>query len=105
MTITANPSVRQVLAKVTQDPEYRVVARKPVLSGPHIGLVAVPYGVFAAAPWAYLAGSIPFLLMLVLNQFAIYVSFTPLHDAVHESASSNERVNNLIGTVSAFIFV
>ena len=40
-----------------------------------------------------------------LNQFAIYVSFTPLHDAVHESASSNERINNLIGTVSAFIFV
>ena len=43
--------------------------------------------------------------MLVLNQFAIYMSFTPLHDAVHESASSNERLNNLIGTVSAFLFV
>jgi vanillate O-demethylase ferredoxin subunit len=43
--------------------------------------------------------------MLVLNQFAIYVSFTPLHDAVHESASNNRRLNNLIGTVSAFLFV
>lgn len=105
MTITANPSVRQVLAKVVQDPGYPAVAQKPVLSWPHIGLVAMAYGVFAASTWAYLAGSLPFLVMLVLNQFAIYVSFTPLHDAVHESASSSERVNNLIGTVSAFLFV
>lgn len=105
MTITANPSVRQVLAKVVQDPEYPVVARKPVLSWPHIGLVALAYGVFATSTWAYLAGHIPFLMMLVLSQFAIYISFTPLHDAVHESASGNERLNNLIGTVSAFLFV
>ena len=71
MTITANPSVRQVLAKVVQDPEYPVVAQKPVVSWPHIGLVAVAYGVFTTATWAYLAGHIPFLVMLVLNQFAI----------------------------------
>ncbi|MDQ1514589.1 MAG: hypothetical protein QOE80_419, partial [Actinomycetota bacterium] len=105
MTITANPSVRQVLAQVVQDPEYAKVARKPVVSWPHIGLIALAYGTFGAATWAYLAGSIPFLLMLALNQTAIYVSFTPLHDAVHESASRNERLNNLIGTVSAFIFI
>jgi vanillate O-demethylase ferredoxin subunit len=105
VTITANPSVRQVLAKVVQDPEYRVVAERPVLSWPHIGLVALAYGVFIGATWGYLAGSVPFVVMLVLNQFAIYVSFTPLHDAVHESASSNQRLNNLIGTVSAFLFV
>jgi ferredoxin-NADP reductase/fatty acid desaturase len=105
MTITANPSVRQVLAQVVQDPRYAGIARKPVISWPHIGLVGLAYGSFALSTWAYLAGTIPFLAMLVVNQFAIYVSFTPLHDAVHESASSNERVNNLIGTVSGFIFV
>jgi vanillate O-demethylase ferredoxin subunit len=105
MTITANPSVRQVLAQVVQDPQYATVARKPVVSWPHIGLVALAYGTFAAATWAYLAGSIPLLVMVALNQSAIYVSFTPLHDAVHESASSDQRLNNLVGTVSAFLFV
>src|ERR1044072_2753027 len=105
MTITANPSVRQVLAKVVQDPEYRVVAKKPVFFGAHIGLAAGASGGFAGARVAYLTGAIPLLVMLVLNQFAIYVSFTPLHDAVHESASSNERLNNLVGTASAFIFI
>ena len=105
MTITANPSVRQVLATVVQDPEYTAVAQKPVVSWPHIGLVATAYGVFAGSTWAYLSGHIPFLAMLLLNQFAIYVSFTPLHDAVHESASKSQRVNNLVGTVSASIFI
>jgi ferredoxin-NADP reductase/fatty acid desaturase len=105
MTITANPSVRQVLASVVQDREYPAIAGRPVLSWPHIGLVALAYGVFAASTVGYLTGSIPLLVMLVLNQMAIYVSFTPLHDAVHEAASRHERVNNLIGTVSAFMFV
>ena len=48
MTITANPSVRQVLAQVVQDPEYAKVARKPVVSWPHIGLVALAYGIATA---------------------------------------------------------
>jgi ferredoxin-NADP reductase/fatty acid desaturase len=105
MTITANPSVRQVLAQVVRDPAYPSVTRKPVLSWPHIGLVALAYGIFGATTVGYLTGKVPFLLMVLLNQFAIYVSFTPLHDAVHEAASRNVRLNNLIGTVSAFLFV
>lgn len=105
MTITANPSVRQVLAQVVRDPRYPSVTRKPVLSWPHIGLVAMAYGVFTASTVGYVTGRLPLLLMVLLNQFAIYVSFTPLHDAVHEAASKSARLNNLIGTVSAFLFV
>ena len=105
MTITNSPSVRQVLAAVVADPGYPAIARKPLLSWPHIGLVVMAYGVFATSTWAYLAGHIPLLLMMVLNQFAIYTSFTPLHDAVHEAASRNQHLNNIIGTVSALIFI
>ena len=49
MTITNNSSVRQVLAAVVADPQYPALARRPVLSWPHIGLVAIAYGVFAAS--------------------------------------------------------
>jgi len=105
VTITNNPSVRQVLATAVADPRYPGLARRPVLSWPHLGLVVLAYSVFVASSWAYLTGRIPFLVMVALNQFAIYTSFTPLHDAVHEAASRNQRLNNLIGTVSAFIFI
>ncbi len=105
MTITANPSVRQVLSRVVQDPRYPAIARKPLLSAAHIGLTAICYATFAGATWAYLDGDIPFVVMLLLNQFAIFASFSPEHDAVHGAVSRNERVNNLIGTVSIQLLV
>jgi vanillate O-demethylase ferredoxin subunit len=63
------------------------------------------YVAFGLATWGYLSDTIPFWLMLIVNQAAIYASFTPLHDAVHNSASSNQRVNDLTGTVSAFLLL
>jgi vanillate O-demethylase ferredoxin subunit len=105
MTITANPSVRQVLAQAVQDPRYAAVARKPVLSWPHLGLVGLAYGVFGLTTWGWAAGHVPLVAMLILNQFAMYVSFTPLHDAVHGSASGSARLNDAIGTISGTLLV
>ena len=48
MTITANPSVRQVLAAVVQDPEYPAVAEKPVVeSGRVLPVAALIPALFA----------------------------------------------------------
>lgn len=105
MTITTNPSVRQVMTKLVSDPAYPEIARKRLIPWPHLAVMAVAYGVFIASTWAYLAGSIPFLLMLVLNQFAIYASFTPMHDAMHNSVSSNDRINDGVGTISIALLV
>jgi ferredoxin-NADP reductase/fatty acid desaturase len=105
MTITANPSVRQVLTTVAVDPRYPGIARKRLISWPHLVVVAVAYGVFIGASWAFLAGNLPFLVMLPLNMFAIFASFTPMHDAMHRSVSSNERVGNAIGALSIFLLV
>ena len=49
VTITNNPSVRQVLAAVVADPQYPALARRPLLSWPHIGSVVMAYGVFATS--------------------------------------------------------
>lgn len=105
MTITANPSVRQVLAKAVQDPRYAAIAHKPVWSLPHIGLTAFAWGLFAAATTAYLAGPLPLIGAILLNQLALYVAFTPLHDAVHGAASSSTRVNNAVGTISGTLLL
>jgi vanillate O-demethylase ferredoxin subunit len=105
MTITANPSVRQVLTTVAVDPRYPGITRKRLISWPHLAVVAVAYGVFIGASWAFLAGDLPFLVMLPLNMFAIFASFTPMHDAMHRSVSSNERVGNWVGAFSIFLLV
>src|SRR5260370_26378389 len=82
-------------------PPYPGIARKPLLSPAHIGLVVGVYTAFGLASWGYLSGTIPFLLMLLINQAAIYASFTVLHDAVHGSVSRNPRLNDFLGTLSA----
>jgi vanillate O-demethylase ferredoxin subunit len=105
MTITANPSVRQVLAQVVQDPRYVALARKPVVSWPHFGLVGAAYSIFGLSTWGWAAGHLPLVVMIILNQFAMYVSFTPLHDAVHGAASGSSRVNDAIGTVSGTLLI
>ncbi|MGQ0467092.1 MAG: fatty acid desaturase [Sporichthyaceae bacterium] len=105
MTITANPSVRQVLSRVVEDPRYPAIARVPLISWPHIGLVVLAYSVFVASTWSYLAGGIPLWAMLLLSQFAVWVSFSPEHDAVHGSVSRNARLNNIVGTISIQLMV
>lgn len=105
MTITANPSVRQVLARAVQDPRYAVIAHKPLLSWPHLGLTGLAWGIFVGATVGYLAGPLPLLAAILLNQIALYVAFTPLHDAVHGSASRSLRLNDAIGTVSGTLLL
>jgi len=105
MTITANPSVRQVLAQAVQDKRYAAIARKPWWSWPHWVLVGLAYGSFTLGTWGYLSGHLPFLVMLLINQFALYVAFTPLHDAVHGAGSSSLRMNNTLGTVSGSLLL
>src|SRR5690242_1720203 len=85
MTITANPSVRQVLAQVVRDPDYAAIAHKPTWQVPHLALTAGSWALFVGSTWAYLAGNLPLLAMILLNQFAFYATFTPLHDAVHNA--------------------
>ncbi|MGQ0845009.1 MAG: fatty acid desaturase [Sporichthyaceae bacterium] len=105
MTITANPSVRQVLAKAVQDPRYAAIAQLPVWSVPHIGLTAFAWALFVGSTAAYLVGPLPLIGAILLNQFALYVAFTPLHDAVHGAASSSVRVNSAVGTISGTLLL
>ncbi|WP_019875342.1 fatty acid desaturase [Sporichthya polymorpha] len=105
MTITANPSVRQVLAQVVRDPDYEAIAHRPTWQWPHLALTAGSWALFVGSTWAYLAGNLPLIAMLLLNQLAFYACFTPLHDAVHNAASGNQRVNDWIGTISGTLLL
>ncbi len=105
MSVTQNPAVREVLAQIVADPRYPDVTRVPVFSAFQIGLVVLAYGGCALGALGYLNGQLPLWVAMPLIAFSVYLSFTPLHDAVHRAASSNAFVNDLIGTVSGQLFV
>lgn len=99
MSMTRNPAARDVLNQIVMDPRYAEVTRVPVFSIPQIMLSGVAFGLFALATVGYLGGSVPLWLAMLVNIVAVYLAFTPLHDASHRAVSKNGFLNDLIGTV------
>ena len=105
MTVTANPAVREVLNQVVNDPAYRDVAKVPLLSAPQLVLAALALGIFGLSCFGYLAGWLPLAAAIPLNVLAVYISFTPTHDASHRAVSSNPLLNDFLGTLTGQILL
>lgn len=53
----------------------------------------------------YIAESLPWYQALFFNSVAVFVIFTPLHDATHGSVAKDKSVNNAIGWLSSVPFL
>lgn len=95
-------STREVLEQVVREPRFRVLSTPPLVSLHQVSLIALVYLVFGLSTWAWVAGYLHWLPMIVINSVVIYFSFTPLHDATHRSVSSNRTLNDILGTIAAF---
>ncbi|HEX5806990.1 MAG TPA: fatty acid desaturase [Macromonas sp.] len=81
------------------DPRYQEVMRVPVVSVPQWTLSLVALVSFAGSTWAYMADVLPLWAAMFINFVAVYLSFTPLHDASHRAVSKSSFLNDAIGTV------
>ena len=105
MVFTFNTSTKEVLEQVVRDPRFQELTRLPVIAPMEMALGAGAFFLFFMGCWLYLSGHIPLHLMIAINSFAIYMSFTPLHDATHRSVSSNRRVNDFFGTFCCLLLL
>lgn len=105
MTISFEAEPRQVLEAVVQEPGFQALTRIPLFAPMEIGLVLAAYGMFGLSAWLYLLDHIPIALAWLLSGVAIYMAFTPLHDATHRSLSSNRRLNDVIGSLSCLLLL
>ena len=97
MALTRNPAARDVLNQIVNDPRYQEVMRVPLFSGPQIILSSVSLGLFGLATVGAVQHVIPMWVAMICNLVAVYLAFTPLHDASHRAVSSNSFLNDLIG--------
>ena len=99
MALTRNLEAREVLNQIVGDPRYADVMRVPLISMPQIILSATALGMFGVATAGAVAGVIPMWAAMICNLIAVYLAFTPLHDASHRAVSSNAFLNDFIGVV------
>jgi len=71
------------------------------LRNPTVWLIVLTYAALGLGTWGYLAGGWPAWLAIGVNATAIYVGFTPMHEAVHGVAHERRRVNGLVGRMGA----
>jgi len=105
MVFSFNATTREVLEQVIREPRFQALTKLPVFAPMEIALAMTAFTLFAIGTGLYVSDEINFPLMLLINSFAIYASFTPLHDATHRSASSNRQVNDLIGTICCLLLL
>lgn len=98
MAFSFNSNVRDQLEQMVSNPQFKVLTQLPLVAPMEIGLGLVAYALFISSTWLYLDGSIPLLAMWLVSSFAVYLSFTPLHDATHRTVSRHRGVNDAIGT-------
>ncbi|RUT76942.1 hypothetical protein EHM94_18100 [Marinobacter sp. NP-6] len=100
MTVTTNQSVREVLNQITHDPRYHDVMNMQKFDLPQMILTTASLAIFFLSCFWYLTGAIPWWLAVVFNIVAVYLAFTPMHDASHRAVSSDSFINDLMGTMA-----
>lgn len=104
MSITINtPKIREVINQVVNDPDYKKVSEVPLLSMYQIGLIILAYVGFIGGILMHLYWDLTLWVVYPLMGISAYLAFTPLHDATHRAVSSNKLVNDILGSVSAFL--
>ncbi len=105
MAFAFSTSTREVLEQVVRDPRFRPLTTIPLVAPMEIGLILLAFALFAFGTAGFLHGVLLWPAMILINAFAVYLSFTPLHDATHRSLSSNRRLNDILGTISCLLLI
>jgi len=101
MSITANNiKIREVINQVVNDPEYKKVSSVPVWSIHQISIISLAYLVPVSLVLAHIYWGLPLIVAYPIMAIFIYAAFTPLHDCTHRAISSNNTINDILGTLS-----
>jgi len=98
-------STKEVLEQVIREPRFRALTTIPFFSWISVGTVAAAYLIFLTSSYYFLAGALPITITIAINGFAVYLAFTPLHDATHRTASGSRVFNDILGTIACFMLL
>lgn len=89
------------MARSTPARDDRVLARVP-LAWPTLILAAAALALWGAAAALVAAGHL--LAGVLLASAAVYLAFTPMHDAAHQALGRSKALNAVVGRLCALVF-
>jgi fatty acid desaturase len=94
-------SAKTLLHDQTDDPiSFEALTRRPGIAWPTLVLLVVSYAIFGLSTFAYVQGTLSLFWAILFNTIAAYLSFTPAHDASHNSVSTNRQLNEWVGRIA-----
>lgn len=96
---------REVLNQIVRDPRFKVLNTAPAIGLQVMAFSLLGYIAFAGSIWSYSQGYIPYLLLLVFSGYGLVMMFASVHEATHGSVARTPWLNDMIGTVAAFLYM
>ena len=90
--------------RLTIPDEIRHLTRAPALAWPTVCLFFAATALYSTGMITGLTGALPTWAAVVMNAIAVFWFFTVMHDAAHNSVSTNRAINDTFGQMSAFAF-
>ncbi len=79
---------------------FEALNQRPVMAWPTVMLLVAAFLIFGVSTLAYVQGVLPLFWAILFNTIAVYLSFTPAHDASHNAVSSNRQLNEWLGRIA-----
>ncbi len=97
-------NTNNAISDQTDDPIlFKSLTQKPTIAWPTILLLVAAFTLFGLSTFAYLTDTLSLFGAIALNSIAAYLSFTPLHDASHNSVSTHRQLNEWVGRISSIL--
>ena len=90
---------------LTGDAYFLGLSKTPLLSWPAVIFFLAGSLIFGLTSFSAINGNTPYLLATLINGICLYFFFSLLHEAIHETVSTNKLVNELLGRISLFFLV
>ena len=82
---------------------FESLSRRPNVAWPTIGVLVAAFVVFGLSTFAYVQGVLSLPWAIAFNTIAAYLSFTPAHEATHNSVSTNRDLNQWAGRIATML--
>lgn len=82
---------------------FKALTQRPNIAWPTIMVLVAAHVIFGVSAFAYLQDVLPLFWCIVVNTLAIYLSFTPTHEASHNAVSSHRQINEWVGRMGTVL--